>query len=174
MSGVQRTTRPEQCNTTSVGVPMASAGMAMVKLTMLPTGSAVANWNKTPLAEMFSVTAARSPPAVLMVIGTQSGKRTAARSSTEGSVATATVVSMHLIIDISPGNGNTLKRPGIFLKQYRGHQPSLLRSTGFPLIGPNPIRRVYREASLSLLPAPLFYIPTSNTAKVVEVGHPQR
>ena len=41
-SGMQRTTRPVQCNTTSVGVPMASAGILMVKLTTLPTTKEVA------------------------------------------------------------------------------------------------------------------------------------
>src|SRR5580658_9429930 len=66
-SGVQRTTRPVQCNTTSVGVPIASAGILMVKLTILPTTKEVANSNNTPLAEMFSVTAGRSPDSVQMV-----------------------------------------------------------------------------------------------------------
>src|ERR1700677_4662846 len=97
-SGVQRTTRPVQCNTTSVGVPIASAGIAIVKLTILPTFSDVASSNKTPLAEIFSVTAGRSPASVQMVIGTHNGKRTAARSSIGRSVATAVEISIELII----------------------------------------------------------------------------
>jgi hypothetical protein len=110
-SGVQRTTRPVQCNTTSVGVPIASAGILMVKLTILPTTKEVASSNRTPLAEIFSVTAGRSPVSVQIVIGTQRGKRTAARSSSGRSVATAVEISICLIIARSSRDGNPLKRP---------------------------------------------------------------
>src|ERR1700744_793644 len=117
-SGVQRTTRPVQCNTTSVGVPIASAGILIVKLTILPTTKVVASSNRTPLAEIFSVTAGRSPASVQIVIGTQRGKRTAARSSTGRSVVTAVEISMSLIIIRSSGYGNPLKRPPNLVFQY--------------------------------------------------------
>src|SRR5580698_402433 len=50
-----RTTRPRQSTCTSASAPTTSAGREIVKSTAEPTGTSASMRNKTPFAEMFSV-----------------------------------------------------------------------------------------------------------------------
>ena len=50
-----RTTRPRQSTCTSAFAPTTSAGREIVKSTAEPTGTSASMRNRTPLAEMFSV-----------------------------------------------------------------------------------------------------------------------
>jgi hypothetical protein len=55
-----RTTRPRQSTCTSASAPTTSAGREIVKSTAEPTGTSASMRNRTPLAEMFSVSIAFS------------------------------------------------------------------------------------------------------------------
>jgi hypothetical protein len=73
---------------------MASAGIWIVELTVLPNSSGEAISKRMPFAEIFTVIAGISPWSVRMVIGIVNGKRTAALSSVRASTCAGTPVFM--------------------------------------------------------------------------------
>src|SRR5215470_3778141 len=78
LSSPQRTTRPVQLTSTSVSAPTTAAGSTMRKRIMVPTGSSVFMWNRTPPAEISAVSAKCSRESLVrMVMGSRNGNLTA-------------------------------------------------------------------------------------------------